>query len=89
MAWGDYDNDNSIDLLLTGSTAGGPDVAPDLSPISGAFTTLDATFRRCNRDDGRAIAMTFPDLDLILLSDGNTAHTQLYRNTDCILIQAA
>ena len=85
VAWGDYDNDSLLDLLITGATSGGQ-IAAIYHQKNGLFTDIDAGLTAVS-----VSAATWgdydldKDLDLILLgNDGGALLTQLYRNTDCI-----
>lgn len=87
VAWGDYENDSDLDLLLTGTTDGA-------TPLTGLFINNgEQGFSSLNRPLSTVMtgAATWQDddgdVDLDLLIVGRTANspvTQLYHSVDCV-----
>ena len=81
VAWGDYDNDGDLDILLTGSTGGGS-VAKVYRNTGGAFVDIGAGLAGVNSNsvawgdydnDG--------DLDILLTGSFGGPVARVYRNT--------
>jgi uncharacterized repeat protein (TIGR01451 family) len=86
-AWGDYDNDGDLDILLAGSTNGWP-------------TWITRVYRNDGEDTFTDIYAGLPglpgsaawgdydndgDLDILLADGGSTSHfARVYRNEDCL-----
>lgn len=87
VAWGDYENDSDLDLLLTGTTDGA-------TPLSAIFINNgEQGFSSLNRPLANVLAGAATwqdddgDVDLDLLVLGRTANgavTQLYHSIDCV-----
>lgn len=87
VAWGDYENDSDLDLLLTGTIDGA-------TPLTGIFINNgDQGFTSLNRPLANVLtgAATWQDddgdVDLDLLVLGRTANSpvgQLYHSVDCV-----
>jgi uncharacterized repeat protein (TIGR01451 family) len=79
VAWGDYDNDGDLDILLAGSSVGGPMTVIYRNDF-GSFTYIDAGLPRV---PPRAIAWddydNDGDLDILFVANDGTT---IYRNTD-------
>jgi uncharacterized repeat protein (TIGR01451 family) len=82
VAWGDYDNDGDLDILLTGAT--GSPVARVYRNEGGVFVAIDAAFTGVSYssvawgdydNDG--------DLDILLTGATGSPVTRLYRNEEC------
>jgi hypothetical protein len=82
VAWGDYDNDLDLDLLITGNQGSGPYLAVIMRNDAGTFTNIIAALTGI---DNSSVAWgdydNDGDLDILATgrSDGNTK-TWLYRN---------
>jgi predicted nucleotidyltransferase len=87
-AWGDYDNDGDLDLLLAGGTGSGLLAHLYRNDGGGAFT--DVTAGLPGLDASSAAWGDYDndgDLDLLLAGDtGSGAITRVYRNDDGALI---
>ncbi|MCL1466828.1 FG-GAP-like repeat-containing protein [Argonema galeatum] len=85
VAWGDYDNDGKLDILLTGATVGSGLIAKVYRNTGNAFTDINAgltgSFHSSAawgdyNNDGK--------LDILLTDSGNSSSgltTKVYRNT--------
>jgi uncharacterized repeat protein (TIGR01451 family) len=83
VAWGDYDNDGDLDILLTGAAGFNP-VARVYRNEGGVFVAIDAAFTGVSYssvawgdydNDG--------DLDILLTGATGSPVTRLYRNEEC------
>ncbi|HSH05354.1 MAG TPA: FG-GAP-like repeat-containing protein, partial [Anaerolineae bacterium] len=84
VAWGDYDNDGDLDILLTGQDNNAVNVsqvyrndAGHFAPINTGLTGVDNSSAAWGDYDN--------DGDLDILLTGNNV-TQLYRNNDCLFL---
>ncbi|MEW7290252.1 FG-GAP-like repeat-containing protein [Aquimarina sp. 2304DJ70-9] len=81
-AWGDYDNDGDLDILLSGYT-GSARVTKVYTNTAGSFTEL-ATANLLGVQEGSAAWGDYDndgDLDILLTGSGGTASTRIYTNT--------
>ncbi|HSH04347.1 MAG TPA: FG-GAP-like repeat-containing protein [Anaerolineae bacterium] len=87
-AWGDYDNDGDLDILLTGGDNGGNEVAKVYQNNAGMFTDIGAGLTGVYYssvawgdydNDG--------DLDILLTGEDSASNpvATVYRNNDCVL----
>jgi len=82
-AWGDYDNDGDLDVLLTGRNAGGSPVSKLYRNDAGIFTDISAGLLGV---ESSAVAWgdydNDGDLDILLAGQSATStyNTKLYRN---------
>ncbi|MEZ4860815.1 MAG: FG-GAP-like repeat-containing protein [Caldilineaceae bacterium] len=87
VAWGDYDNDNRLDLLLTG-TANGATPVTKLLNNRGLSGFVDAPWTIDNAFHGAVSWHDYDgdgDLDLLLQGSGDSGPiVRLYRNNDCV-----
>jgi len=87
LAWGDYDNDSDLDLLVAGTSTGTNAVTQIWNNGgNGSFALIESNFDPSY--GGSATWNDFDgdrDLDLLLVGNGgNGAIQRLYRNRDCI-----
>jgi uncharacterized repeat protein (TIGR01451 family) len=84
VAWGDYDNDGDLDILLTGNAGNSNLVAKVYRNDGGVFVAIDAAFTGVSYssvawgdydNDG--------DLDILLTGATGSPVTRLYRNEEC------
>ena len=81
-AWGDYDNDGDLDILLTGGTGSGGIVSKIYHNDDGTFTDIGASLQGTYSGVGRWGDFD-NDGDLDILLTGNTGSTRIariYRN---------
>jgi hypothetical protein len=90
VAWGDYDNDGDLDVVISGTSSGGALVASLWRNDGGAFT--DAGANLPGMDLGFAVWGDYDnDGDLDLLFGGNSNDgfiTRIYRNDGGVLVDA-
>ncbi|MEW7280960.1 FG-GAP-like repeat-containing protein [Aquimarina sp. 2201CG1-2-11] len=81
-AWGDYDNDGDLDVLLSGYT-GSARVTKIYTNTAGSFTEL-ATANLLGVQEGSIAWGDYDndgDLDILLTGSGGSASTRIYTNT--------
>ena len=89
-AWGDYDNDGDLDILLAGSDNGGAPRALIYENRGGLFITATAASANLTGVNMGAAAWgdydNDNDLDILLtgLDSGANPTARLYRNNDCL-----
>ena len=89
-AWGDYDNDGDLDILLAGSDNGGAPRALLYENRGGLFITATAASANLTGVNMGAAAWgdydNDNDLDILLtgLDSGANPTARLYRNNDCL-----
>jgi hypothetical protein len=89
VAWGDYDRDGDLDLLLAGDTSTSP---PTTAPISRIYRNDGGSFNEDTTADAALVGVTDSsvawgdydsdgDLDVLLTGLGNSGYTsEIYRN---------
>jgi hypothetical protein len=82
VAWGDYDNDGDLDILLAGEAFGAIHVSKVYRNDGGAFTDVAAGL--LGVDDGSAAWGDYDndgDLDILITGEGNVSQvSEVYRN---------
>jgi len=84
-AWGDYDNDKDLDLLISGETSGGSALVYIYENDNGNFTNINANLSGITR--GAAVWGDYDndgDLDILVTGDNNEMKPFIYRNDDGI-----
>ncbi|MDY8134325.1 FG-GAP-like repeat-containing protein [Aquimarina sp. 2201CG5-10] len=87
-AWGDYDNDGDLDILLSGYT-GSARVTKVYTNTAGSFTEL-ATANLLGVQEGSAAWGDYDndgDLDILLTGSGGGAKTRIYTNDAGVFTQ--
>ncbi|WP_298543377.1 FG-GAP-like repeat-containing protein [uncultured Aquimarina sp.] len=87
-AWGDYDNDGDLDVLLSGYT-GSARVTKVYTNTAGSFTEL-ATANLLGVQEGSVAWGDYDndgDLDILLTGSGSGATTRIYTNTAGVFTQ--
>lgn len=81
--WGDYDNDNDLDMVISGETSGGYMISKIYQNEEGSFTYLDKNLAGMKKGS-LAWGDYDNDGDLDLLVSGNTEleQTLIYNNND-------
>jgi FG-GAP-like repeat/Secretion system C-terminal sorting domain/Fibronectin type III domain len=82
VAWGDYDNDGDLDILLSGYSSTGDYISRIYRNDAGVFTDINAGLT--NLSDGSVAWGDFDndgDLDILLTGDdGTSSYSKIYRN---------
>ncbi|MCB0038547.1 MAG: VCBS repeat-containing protein [Caldilinea sp.] len=93
VAWGDYDNDGDLDILLTGYAGSGP--------VTKVYRNDNGSFGDSGTTDDAVTGVAFSsvawgdydndgDLDILLTGwDGSNNVAKVYRNEDCPDVQIA
>lgn len=86
VAWGDYDNDGDLDILLIGSSIGGSHYSYIFNNDDGVFTDIGAGLLGLGGGSGSWGDYDGDyDLDLLLTGyRGSSAYTRIYRNDDSV-----
>jgi uncharacterized repeat protein (TIGR01451 family) len=86
VAWGDYDNDGDLDVLLTGSTGDGR-VAKVYRNDAGTFTSFGAGLARAKGPAAWGDYDNDGDLDILLTGSTASLHvSNVYRNDRCRVV---
>jgi predicted nucleotidyltransferase len=81
IAWGDYDNDSDLDILMCGQTTSGTPVTKIYNNDNGSFTNINAGLAGVTK--GAAVWGDYDidgDLDILITGENSDNKTFLYRN---------
>ncbi len=81
FAWGDYDNDSDLDILMCGQTTSGTPVTKIYNNDNGNFTDINAGLSGVTK--GAAVWGDYDndgDLDILITGENSDNKTFLYRN---------
>ncbi len=85
IAWGDYDNDSDLDILMCGQTTSGTPVTKIYNNDNGTFTDINAGLTGVTKGAGVwADYDNDGDLDFLLTGENAENKTFLYKNDDGI-----
>jgi len=87
-AWGDFDNDSDLDLLMCGQTTSGIPTAKIFRNDSGTFTDINAGLEGVTK--GAAVWADYDndgDLDFVLTGENSLNKTFLYRNDNGVFTE--
>jgi uncharacterized repeat protein (TIGR01451 family) len=84
VAWGDYDNDGDLDILLTEARQNGSPISQIYRNDDGNFAVIDAALSNV---DWSSVAWgdydNDNDLDILLTGGVSSRVSQIYRNVSC------
>jgi len=81
IAWGDFDNDSDLDILMCGQTTSGTPVTKIYNNDNGSFTDINAGLAGVTK--GAAVWGDYDidgDLDILITGENSDNKTFLYRN---------
>ncbi len=88
FAWGDYDNDNDLDILMCGQTTSGTPVAIIYNNDNGTFSDINAGLIGVTK--GAAVWGDYDndgDLDILITGENAESKTFLYKNENGSFIE--